>query len=205
MPAERRVERMREVLEGRQEDLTVVIENVWDPHNASAIVRSADGFGAGTVQMLYWIEEAPELSRAVSAYTNKWTFIEQHGVVAECVEAMHARGLRVVATNVDESARGYLDFDWTQPTALVMGNEQRGVSPEMLALADEQVSIPMLGFAQSFNVSVAAAVILGEIARQRQAAGMYEASWSETKQTWFDYWVARDAAREQRLPPPELP
>ena len=80
---------MREVLEQRQEDLTVLIENVWDPHNASAIVRSADGFGAGTVQMLYWIEKAPELSRAVSAYTNKWTFIEQHGVVAECVEAMH--------------------------------------------------------------------------------------------------------------------
>ena len=155
--------------------------------------------------MLYWIEKAPELSRAVSAYTNKWTFIEQHGVVAECVEAMHARGLRVVATNVDESVRGYLDFDWTQPTALVMGNEQRGVSPEMLELADEQVSIPMLGFAQSFNVSVAAAVILGEIARQRQATGMYEPSWSDTKQTWFDYWVARDAAREQRLPPPKVP
>jgi tRNA (guanosine-2'-O-)-methyltransferase len=205
MPAERRVERMREVLEQRQEDLTVVIENVWDPHNASAIVRSADGFGASIVQMLYWIEKAPELSRAVSAYTNKWTFIEQHRMVAECVEAMHVRGLQVVATNVNESARGYLDFDWTQPTALVVGNEQRGVSPEMLALADEQVSIPMLGFAQSFNVSVAAAVILGEIARQRQAAGMYAASWSETKQTWFDYWLARDAAREQRLPPPEVP
>ncbi len=196
---------MREVLERRQEDLTVVIENVWDPHNASAIMRSADGFGAGSVQMLYWIEEAPKISRGVSAHTNKWTFLEQHSSVAACVEAMHAQGLRVVTTNVDESARGYLDFDWTQPTALVMGNEQRGVSPEMLALADEQVSIPMLGFAQSFNVSVATAVILGEIARQRQAAGMLEPSWSETKQTWFDYWVARDSAREHRKPPPEVP
>ena len=205
MPGERRVERIREVLERRQDDLTVVIENVWDPHNASAIVRSADGFGAGSVQMLYWIEEAPELSRAVSAYTNKWTVIEKHESAAACVETMHARGLRVVATNVDSAAEGYLDIDWTQPTALVMGNEQRGCSPEMLELADEQVSIPMLGFAQSFNVSVAAAVILGEIARQRQAAGMYEPSWSEAKQTWFEYWVARDEARERREPPPEAP
>jgi tRNA (guanosine-2'-O-)-methyltransferase len=205
MPNERRVARMRKVLERRQEDLTVVIENLWDPHNVSAIVRSADGFGAGSVQMLYWIEESPKISRGVSAHTNKWTFLKQHSSVPACVEAMHAQGLRVVATNVDETARGYLDFDWTQPTALVVGNEQRGCSPELLALADEQVAIPMLGFAQSFNVSVAAAVILGEISRQRQAVGMLEPNWSHTKQRWFDYWVARDSARERRNPPPEAP
>jgi tRNA (guanosine-2'-O-)-methyltransferase len=205
MPDERRIARMRAVLEQRQEDLTVVIENVWDPHNASAIIRSADGFGVGSVQMLYWIEEAPKISRGVAAHANKWTFFERHSSVAKCVETLHAQGLRVVATNVDETAHGYLEVDWTQPTALVMGNEQRGCSPEMLELADDQVAIPMLGFAQSFNVSVAAAVILGEITRQRREAGMYEPSWSETKQRWFEYWVARDGARERRESPPEAP
>ena len=205
MPGERRVERIRAVLERRQEDLTVGIEIVWDPHNASAIVRSADGFGVGSVQMLYTIEDQPELSRGVTAYTDKWTLLESHESASACAEAMHARGLRVLATNVDDSARSYLEVDWTRPTALVMGNEQRGCSPEILELADEQVSIPMLGFAQSFNVSVAAAVILAEAARQRQEAGRYGPSWSDTKQQWFDYWVARDQARERREPPPESP
>lgn len=205
MPGERRIARIREVLERRQNDLSVVVENVWDPHNASAIVRSADGFAAGTVHLLYTVEEAPELSRGVSAYTDKWTNIERHDTTEDLVETLRARGQRIVATAIDDRTRDYLDIDWTQPIALVLGNEQRGCSPDILEAADDHVMIPMLGFAQSFNVSVAAAVILAEAARQRRAAGMFEPSWSDAKQRTLEYWLAREEARELRLPPPEAP
>ena len=205
MPSQRRIARIREVLERRQADLSVVVENIWDPHNTSAIVRSADGFGAGTVHLLYTIEETPDLSRGVSAYTDKWTTLERHDVTADLVDAVHARGQRIVVTHVDNSALDYLEVDWTQPTALVLGNEQRGCSEELLAAADERVQIPMLGFAQSFNVSVAAAVILAEVARQRRAVGRLKPSWSDDKQRLLEYWLAREEAREQRLPPPEPP
>ncbi|MQC82936.1 MAG: hypothetical protein BZY69_00750 [SAR202 cluster bacterium Casp-Chloro-G1] len=205
MPSARRIARIRAVLERRQNDLSVVIENVWDPHNASAIVRSADGFAAGTVHLLYTIEEAPDLSSGVSAYTDKWTNLERHDSTTELVAALRERGQRIFATHVDEGARDYLDVDWTQPVALALGNEQRGTSEELLALADERIYVPMLGFAQSFNVSVAAAVILAEAARQRRVAGLLEATWSEAKQRLFEYWIARDEAREQRRPPPEAP
>ena len=205
MPSERRIARIREVLERRQNDLSVVIENVWDPHNASAIVRSADGFAAGTVHMLYTIETPPDLSRGVSAYTDKWTMIERHDAAADLIDALHVRDQRIYVTHLDEQARDYLEIDWTQPSALVLGNEQRGCSEELLAAADERVQIPMLGFAQSLNVSVAAAVILAEIARQRRAVGLLEPSWSDAKQRLLDYWVAREEAREQRRPAPEAP
>jgi tRNA (guanosine-2'-O-)-methyltransferase len=205
MPNERRVLRLREVLERRQEDLAVVVENVWDPHNASAIVRSADGFAAGTVHLLYTIEEAPDLSRGVSAYTDKWTSLERHDDTAELVATLRERGQRIYATALDEAAVDYLEVDWTEPAALVLGNEQRGCSEELLAAADAHVTIPMLGFAQSFNVSVAAAVVLAEVARQRREAGLLEPSWSDAKQRLFDYWIAREEAREQRLPAPMPP
>ena len=205
MPTERRITRIREVLERRQNDLAVVVENVWDPHNASAIVRSADGFAVGTVHFLYTIETPPELSRGVSAYTDKWTSLERHDTTADLVETLRNRGQRIVVAHVDDTARDYLDVDWTQPTALVLGNEQRGASEELLAASDARVQIPMLGFAQSFNVSVAAAVVLAEIARQRHAAGLLEPSWSDAKQRLLDYWLAREEAREQRRPPPPAP
>ena len=205
MPSERRIARIRQVLERRQNDLSVVIENIWDPHNASAIVRSADGFAAGTVHLLYTVEEVPDLSRGVSAYTDKWTTIEHHDAATDLIEALRTRDQRIYVTHLDEDAIDYLEIDWTQPAALVLGNEQRGCSQALLATADERVQIPMLGFAQSFNVSVAAAVILAEAARQRRAAGLLEPSWSDVKQRLLDYWIAREEAREQRRPPPEAP
>ncbi len=205
MPGRRRIERIRQVLECRQDDLAVVIENVWDPHNASAIVRSADGFGAGSVQLLYTQESPPELSRGVSAYTEKWTVLENYDSARALADTVHARGMRLIATQVQAGATSYLAVDWTRPTALVLGNEQRGCSPEILALSDEQVLIPMLGFAQSLNVSVAAAVILAEASRQRLEAGVHGPTWNHRKQLWFDYWLAREVARERRQPAPPPP
>ncbi|MPZ98225.1 MAG: RNA methyltransferase [Dehalococcoidia bacterium] len=182
---------MRQVLERRQDDLQALIEDVHDPHNASAILRSADGFGVGAVNLLYTREEFPEISKPVSAYTRKWMPVDRFEDPEACVEALHARGLRVFATHLDEGARRHLDIDWTQPSVIAFGNEHRGCSEQLLALADERVYIPMQGFAQSFNVSVSAAVIFAEAYRQRLAAGLYEPRWSEAKEALYQSWIAR--------------
>lgn len=208
-PTERRLARMREVLERRQLDLHVVIENVHDPYNASAILRSADGFGAGEAHLLYWIEQRPKISKGVSGFTHRWVARRHHDSVEELIAALCERGLRILATHVEgedtraehsdhrepREAQSYLDVDWTLPTAIVLGNEHRGVSPELLAHADGFVTIPMQGMAQSLNVSVTAAVILAEAYRQRAAAGMFEGSWDAERQRTLDEWIARDEER----------
>jgi tRNA (guanosine-2'-O-)-methyltransferase len=195
VPTDERLARMRSVLERRQEDLEAVIENVHDPHNASAIYRTCDGLGLWAVNLVYTREEFPEIASGVAAYAEKWMPSRRHESARACVEALHARGLRVYATHVDPTARAYLEVDWTRPAGVVFGNEHRGCSEEILALADERVFIPMQGMAQSFNVSVSAAILFAEAYRQRLAAGLYAPRWSEAKEALYREWLAREEAR----------
>lgn len=192
MISERRLARFREVLERRQFGLEVVLDNVFDAHNASAVVRTADGFGVGAIDLLYTQEEFPDVSRGVSGYARKWTTFRRFENVTALRDDLHARGLRLLATHVDPGATPYLDVDWTQPVAVALGNEQRGCCDDLIEAADETVTIPMQGMAQSFNVSVAAALVLGEAARQRTAAGLYAPSWDAAKESILQEWIARD-------------
>ena len=170
---ERRRRRMLDVLCRRQPDLTVVIENVHDPHNISAVLRSCDAVGIMTVHLVYTVEERPPLSRISSASAMKWLDIVDHPDIASCYAALRAEGFTIYATHVDAASRDLYDVDLTQPVALVFGNEHRGVSGEALANADAAVVIPMMGMVQSLNISVACAVSLYEALRQRRAAGAY--------------------------------
>ena len=192
MISDRRLARFRQILERRQLDLEVVLDNIYDAHNASAVVRTSDGFGVGAVNLLYTEEVFPDISKGVSGHVRKWTTFHDHTDAATCVETLHARGLEVVATRVDPAASSHLEIDWTQPIALALGNEQRGCTAELIAAADRAIAIPMQGMAQSFNVSVAAAVVLGEAFRQRQAAGRYAASWSDEKEAILRAWLERE-------------
>ena len=171
---ERRRRRMVEVLERRQPDLTVVLENVHDPHNVSAVLRSCDAVGIATVHLVYTVEERPELSRGVSGSALRWLDIVDHESVAACYAALREQGFTILATHLDENRVELFDLDLTAPTALVFGNEQRGVSEEAIEGADGTVIIPMMGMVQSLNISVACAVTLYEALRQRRAANLYE-------------------------------
>ncbi len=171
---ERRRRRMVEVLERRQPDLTVVLENVHDPHNVSAVLRSCDAVGIATVHLVYTVEERPELSRGVSGSALRWLDIVDHESVAACYGALREQGFTILATHLDENRVELFDLDLTAPTALVFGNEQRGVSEEAIEGADGTVIIPMMGMVQSLNISVACAVTLYEALRQRRAANLYE-------------------------------
>ncbi len=188
---ERRLARMRRVLERRHDDVVVVIENVHDQHNASAILRSCDAFGVGRVALVYTNQVFPEISGGVAAQVQKWLQIDRFDSAEACVAALHSEGIKVYATQLTDDAQDYLGIDFTGPAAIVLGNEHAGCSVEMTALADGAIVVPMLGFAQSLNVSVAAAVLLAELARQRRAV---EPPWTERKAALEQTWIDRESS-----------
>ncbi len=170
-----RRERLLHVLRGRQKDVTIVLENIWDPHNVSAILRTADATGIDDVHLLYHIEPFPDLTKKgkqSSASAKKWLTLHHHTSVEDCFAVLRAQGKRIYASHLTKEAVSLHSLDATQPIALVLGNESRGVSDEACALADGVYHIPMAGMVQSLNVSVAAAVSVYEMYRQRLAAGL---------------------------------
>lgn len=194
MTTERRRRRMREVLARRQDDLVIVLENIHDAHNASAVLRSCDAFGVGAVALCYTDQVFPKISSGAAANVQKWLQIERYESAAECVAALRERSLRIYATELDGEPLDYLDVDWRGPSAIVLGNEHRGCSEEMLAAADARVRIPMQGFVGSLNVSVAAAVLLAEASRQRRS--LPTPAWSAVKQGVFDEWLGREEPKD---------
>ncbi len=170
----RRVERMRGVIEKRQYDLHLVLENVHDPHNVSAVLRTCDAVGVGTVHLVYNSEPFPMIGQKSSTGVGKWTDLKRYVSIRECYEELRNDGVRIYATDLNERSVGLYKLEGTGPIALVFGNEHEGVSEEASGLADGNFLIPMVGFAQSLNISVACAVSLYEIMRQRLGAGLYD-------------------------------
>lgn len=192
MPTARRLQKMERVLRNRQLDLRVVCENIHDPHNVSAILRTCDAAGVGMVHLLYTHEEFPQLGKKSSASAKKWIDIQRHRSFEELQQALHRDGMTIYATHLGERAISIYDVDWTQPSAIIMGNEHRGVSDEALAIADANVYIPQFGMIESLNVSVATAIILYEAVRQRLQANRYpnpnlDSEWIAAKlQEWIE-------------------
>lgn len=171
---EKRLNKITKVVNFRQPSLHVVLENIHDPHNVSAIFRSCDAVGVPKVSLLYTLEEFPKISNVTSSSAVKWVDKERFISTKECVEKLKAEGFKVYASLLSEDAKDLYEMDLTEKVALVMGNENRGISDEMKELADECYYIPMRGMIQSLNVSVATAVSLYEAQRQRVEKGMYD-------------------------------
>lgn len=189
----RRLQRLRGVLEHRQPGLTVVIENVHDPHNVSAILRSCDAVGVARVELLYTVEPFPRIGKKSSSSANKWVERRRHTSGEACFDTLRKEGFQILATRLGETTRSLFDLPLSQPTAFVLGNEHRGISGEAAAAADACIGIPMMGMIESLNVSVAAAVCLYEALRQRLAVGMYSHPQfsSEVLETLFEEWSTR--------------
>lgn len=165
---EERRARLEEVLAHRLAGLTVVLENLHDPHNGAAALRSVEGFG---LTSLHVIEQAEpfRFSSKVTQGCEKWVDIGRHPDVESCVRALRARGFRLWAA-VPGGGRSIDDLDVTHPAALVFGNEHAGLSAEAVAACDGTFEIPMAGFTRSFNLSVSVAISVYETARRRRAA-----------------------------------
>ncbi len=169
-----RLQRIRGVLAHRQPDLTVLMENVHKPHNLSAILRSCDAVGVLEAHAVTIDGELPTYS-ATSASADKWVKFHLHKNTEAAIRHLQSRGIVVAAAHLSDTAKDYQELDYTQPTCILLGAEKWGVSETAARLADHHIIIPMRGMVQSLNVSVAAAVILFEAARQRSRAGFYDA------------------------------
>ena len=159
---EKRKKRIDLVLAKRQKNLTMVMDNIWDPHNVSAVLRSCDAFGVAEVHLYYTTAQWPDLGKKSSASAKKWIQRTRHIDPKAMVDQLRRDGAQVLRTGFSETARPVMDFDFTRPTAIILSNEHRGTSPELAELVPDEIYIPMQGMVQSFNVSVAAAIILSQ-------------------------------------------
>ncbi|WP_339678233.1 tRNA (guanosine(18)-2'-O)-methyltransferase TrmH [uncultured Zhongshania sp.] len=171
MTAER-YKRLRQVLECRQPDLTIVTDNVHKSRNLSAIVRTADAAGIGTMYCAM-PDKDYKAFRGTAMGSHSWVAVRRQPDVTAALTPLKAQGYQVLATHLASDSVDYREADYTRPTVILLGAEKLGVSEAGCALADAHITIPMRGMVQSFNVSVAAGIILAEAERQRQNAGMY--------------------------------
>lgn len=168
-----RFAKLKAVLDRRQPDLTVLAEDVHKSHNISAILRTCDAVG---IAELHAVSPGGEFARhrMISGGSRKWVRTRQHVDISSAIDHLHSFNYQIVAAHFSADAEDYRSLDFTRPTALLLGAELMGVSDEAAALADRRLFVPMRGLVESLNVSVAAAVILYEAARQREAAGLYD-------------------------------
>ena len=173
MTPERR-EKLLNVLSKRQPDLTVVLENVFDPHNISAVMRTCDAVGIQEVFILNTkIPRHKKWGAKSSSSAAKWLTVYQFENAGECFSSLRKRYSKILTTHLSSDAIGLHEIDMTEPIALVFGNEHSGVSDEIRALADGNFIIPQVGIIRSLNISVACAVTLYEAFRQKNIAGHY--------------------------------
>jgi len=202
-----RLETLRRVLDRRQPDLTVLMDNVHKPHNFAAVLRSCDAVGVLEAHGV-WPEPRLRPPAAASGGAGRWMRVVTHPEVERAAAHLRRRGFRILAAHPAPQAIDYREVDYTRPSALLLGAELDGVSEAALACADLAVAIPMLGMARSLNVSVAAAVVLFEAQRQRLAAGLYaqrridDAEYRRTLFEWLHPQIANWCRRHRRDYPP---
>ncbi len=172
-----RSDRLTNVLNKRQPDLTVVLENVFDPHNISAVMRTCDAVG---IQDIYVLNNkiAPhrKWGEKSSSSAARWLTIHQFTDAHECFAALRKQYQKIYTTHLSTDAVSLHELNLTESVALVFGNEHSGVSEEIIAMADGNFIIPQVGIIKSLNISVACAISLYEAFRQKNNAGHYKAT-----------------------------
>ena len=170
-----RYDRLTSVLNKRQPDITVVLENVFDPHNISAVMRTCDAVGLQDIYILNTrIPRHKKWGARSSSSAAKWLSIHQYTDAAECFAELRKHYRKIYTTHLSSDAAGLHQLNLAEPVALVLGNEHSGVSEEIIAMADGNFIIPQVGIIRSLNISVACAVTLYEAFRQKSLAGHYD-------------------------------
>jgi tRNA (guanosine-2'-O-)-methyltransferase len=187
--------RIKHVLDRRQNDLTVVLENVSDPHNISAVMRTCDAIGIQDIYVLNTqIGKHKKWGVRSSSSASKWLTIHQYADAETCFYALRKKYPLILTTHLSSSAVSLYQIDFSGSVALIFGNEHEGVSREIRDLADGNFIIPQVGMIHSLNISVACAVSLYEAFRQKTAAGHYgtrKLTDSECSILW-DSWRLND-------------
>lgn len=160
-----RRQKIDRVVGGRNFETAVVLEGIYDRGNISAVMRTAEGLGFANFHVVETQEKFKEANR-VTQGADKWVEVQKWKQSKDCIKALKDQGYRICVTTL-EASKPLAEIDFTGKTALVLGNERDGVSREMLEAADERMIIPMPGFVQSFNISVAGALCLYHIMQDR--------------------------------------
>jgi len=160
--------RIQSVVDARLRSVTVVLDSLVDPHNTAAILRTAEGLGLCRALVVPHREGDAVAHRRVTQDAHKWLDIEAHATGAEAAEGLRREGYEVWAGHLDPAARLYTEVPADRPVALLFGNEHEGPAPASLRACTGAFRIPMAGFTQSFNVSVAAAIALAHLAAARR-------------------------------------
>jgi tRNA (guanosine-2'-O-)-methyltransferase len=168
---EERLNRIKTVVAKRQLDLTVVLENVHDPHNIGAVLRTCDSVGIPEIFVLNadpdLYTEKLEVGGKSTSGSRKWVDIHFYTNVESCFQKVKEKYFQIIGTSLTEEAKNLYEFDFCPPTAIVFGNEKNGISPETLSHCTSNLWIPQVGMVKSLNISVACAVVLYEAGRQR--------------------------------------
>lgn len=190
---EKRIEKIKWVVSKRQPSLHIVFENIFDPHNVSAIFRTCDAAGVPKVSLLYNVEKFPKIGKKSSASAYKWIERNKYKSVAECYNYLKKDKFVIYSSSLNPDSKSLYDLDFTKKAAIVFGNEHRGLTKEAEELADERFYIPMYGMVQSLNVSVSAAITIYEALRQRSLKGYYEKSELSPKELkkLIDEWAKK--------------
>jgi tRNA (guanosine-2'-O-)-methyltransferase len=190
-----RKQRIESVLNNRQADITLILENVNDPHNVSAVMRTADAIGVSEIFVLNnRIPLFEKWGKKSSSSAAKWLQVHQFDDTETCIKAVRARYDKIYTTHLSADAKGLWSLNLTERVALVFGNEHAGITEELLTHSDGNFIIPQVGMIQSLNISVACAICLYEAMRQRDLAGFYKESRldEQAKQALINFWNVQD-------------
>ncbi|MBD3363525.1 RNA methyltransferase [Candidatus Dojkabacteria bacterium] len=167
----KRKQRIKDIISQRQKGLTVIFEDIYDPHNAAAVLRTCDGFGIQKVCFIFDKQKSfnpRKIGKVSSSSANKWLDFYKYKSTHKCYEDLREKGYKIIATILDEESENIFTSSFTEEKlALVFGNEHTGLSKSARKLADRKLHIPMNGFVQSLNLSVTAAICIFEVTRQR--------------------------------------
>ena len=164
----RRFERIKNVLNCRMDNLTVLVEAVNKPHNLSAILRTCDAAGVFEANFICKKDEVKTFNSTAQG-SQKWVKLNNHETTISAVNQLKNKGFKLYGATLNESSTDYKNFDYSEKTCFVLGAEKWGLSDELISKVDESIFIPMTGMVQSLNVSVAASILLFEAVRQRQS------------------------------------
>ena len=191
---EKRKNIFRRILDERTRHFTVILEDLYQKHNTSAITRSCDIFG---IQDLHIIENKYKtyVSNQVGKGSQKWLTFHRYNQkphnTQDCIDAVRAKGYQIIATTPHEDSNFVADFDVYKKSAFVFGVEKEGVSEMMLDQADGHLKIPMYGFTESLNVSVAAAIVLQDVTARMRKSGVDWSLASNEKQLIYGQWLQK--------------
>ena len=203
-----RFAKLKEILNRRQPDLTVLMDEIHKPQNIAALKRTCDAVGASRLHGVS-ADQKTRRHHGIAGGTRKWVETVVHKDMARAVAHLKSRGMTIYAAHWSDKAIDFREADYTTPSAILLGAERLGVSPLAAQLADVHITLPMLGMVKSLNVSVAGAVILYEAMQQRQKAGLYAKSHmpgEEYRRTLFE-WCHPEIAklcRDKKLAYPAL-